>query len=117
MEDLGDLLELDFEVIPSKEENPCIGLHFRGRESSFFDPKAFRIVRKTEFYLLKSKSCKGCEKCYWIRDLLHDFDAENIGFPEGLIFNQHTYGLEIKTSRYWESVYEDIDEVNFIEED
>lgn len=115
MEDLEDLFELISEGEQMNEE-PCKGLHFRGRKASFFDPTKMRVVRKQEFYLLKSKSCKGCYKCTRILNLLEEWGAEDIEFPY-LIDSNATYRLEIKLSSDWETGYEDIDSSAFVKEE
>ncbi len=82
----------------------CKGLIFRCKINNFTNGLFANAT--TQFRLLKRKSCKGCEKCYWIEEALSEqMDCDN-ELPPVIpsVESGAMYKLEVtETSTDWES--------------
>ena len=96
-----------------KVDKECKGLVFRANRSQYFIGK--RLVSRIELYLLKRKSCTGCEKCVWLWDELCQSDFENrLDFDAVSYGKCYTIGM-CNISTDWESGYVDDYDLEFIE--
>jgi len=57
--------------LKKKEESPCKGLFFRGRVNRYITSRK-GVMEQKELRFLKKKSCKGCERCYWLFDYFNE---------------------------------------------
>lgn len=91
-----------------KCDNTCKGLVFKCRISSWFDLKHYKISEKKELYLLKRKSCSGCNSCAWLYETFGDMNSDGdvindiINFD--IIENNKLYMISIcNVSHDWET--------------
>jgi hypothetical protein len=100
-------------LTPSQPE-PCKGLLFKGRVSSWFDGK--NIHTKKSLMLLKRKSCSGCEYCDWQYEYLKEdsacFSDEDI---IGDIEDGKLYTTKFSVVRDFETGFEEVEGIEFIE--
>lgn len=99
---------------------PCKGLIFRLCRSAW-SHEGEAVGFKSQFRFLKRKSCKGCEKCMWLWDDLHEriCDWGNDGWGSDIEFgdrNNALYQLKVTSwSRDYESGIVDDYELGFVE--
>lgn len=94
-------------------ESQCKGLFFKGYNYVFSDLKG-KIKSSKELRLLKKKSCTGCEDCEWFWDFLGDTISEEYGLLDNIEYGK-IYTPKIRTSREWESGFEEPENIEFIE--
>lgn len=101
--------------IEKSKKSECKGLFFRGTVNIFATDNYVREVRQVK--LLKRMSCKGCEKCGWIMENIHE-DIMGGSFEKYLtdIKDGKIYTPKIEASQDWESGYWEIDEIYFVEQ-
>lgn len=104
---------------PQKEkEEECKGLLYRCSVNKYINSQGAYVetVRMTP---LKRRSCKGCEKCGWMHEYLHE-ELSNLHYDESLFTEQcprhgGIYSYEVtSTSKDWESGYTEIDATGFV---
>lgn len=69
----------------------CKGMVFRYRENFYWS--GTRYVWQESMNLLKRKSCPGCEKCWGLREDLHELSTGNYSRPPILPSNPKDQGL------------------------
>lgn len=125
---MTDTLKFDMDAIrnafraqqPKEEKEPCKGLIFRLVRSAWVHEND-AVGFKSQFKFLKRKSCKGCEKCMWLWDDLHEriCDWGNDGWGSEIEFgdkNNALYQLKVTDwSRDWESGIVDDYNLGFVE--
>ena len=93
-----------------KPENTCKGLIFKAEVTQYRTNRGFAFT--TKINKMKSMSCKGCEKCGSLEDIIYEFisnDSPIIGFYK--VENGKLYTFNIcNMYRDWETGYvEDYD--------
>jgi hypothetical protein len=115
------MFDINFETIstPRKDdEEECKGLIYRCSVNKYINSQNAYVetIRMTP---LIRKSCKGCEKCDWLHEYMHE-DVSNLYYDEslftevspvhGAVYSYHVTSM----SRDWESGHTEIDEVGFV---
>ena len=66
-------------VLATTVKDPCKGKVYKYIEGMFIG-RTGNVILKTEFRPMKRLSCKGCEQCYWVEELLAE-DISSDKFP------------------------------------
>lgn len=92
---------------------PCKGLVFRCVVSMCIT-KHDGFLERRELRLLKRRSCKGCEKCGWIMEYMHEelYDGEPDTLLCGLDGGK-MYTPTFESWKDWESTYYEMEFAGF----
>ena len=94
----------------------CKGRIYRGRINAYVSNGKYVYQESMSF--LKRESCKGCDKCNFLEDYLHEFACDidgNLPIIKN-IKDQALYKLKIvNMSRDWETGYVDEFDLEFVE--
>ena len=102
-----------------KIENTCKGLFWKADTTAYFNHSTGAMNTTRRLRLLKRRSCSGCAKCSWFFEFMHEEVLNGLNdysekYLDG-IENGKVYTFKLHTSCDWESSYEEIDEVEFVE--
>lgn len=98
-----------FVVTDEEKEDPCKGVFFRYTENNY--AYGGKIVLSCQIKMLKSKSCRGCDKCGWLLDDINEgvanFGADHLELPPDLKHGDVVELVFVVDSTDWESGYVD----------
>lgn len=100
-------INLNERFIAKEEESPCKGVFFRYTENNYaYDGK---IVLSRQMKMLKSTSCRGCDKCGWLLDDVNEgvanFGAGHFELPDDLTHGDIVRLTFVADSHDWETGY------------
>lgn len=106
-----EIEQLKRKVDPNIKE--CKGLYWRASVSCYLSNHN-SIECRESLRLLRRKSCKGCEQCYWIWEILNEQLALDGGY-QGTIEHGKIYTFNVQTSQSYYDPYPEVDYIEFIE--
>lgn len=111
------MLDLDLTVDPLKEKPICKGQIYKGKINCYVN-KAGHYVYSETMVPAKRKSCKGCEECGWLDEILSEYIGNEMFPIINNIEHEKFYILTVTNlSRDWETNHVDDFDLEFIKID